>query len=107
MALVKVHWLDAVTSDQVTSAEEVTGTSRYCIHAVWTGGPLSGGLVALQGSVDGANWITLASVNFASPAFPASRFSWAIDMPVKYIRVELSALSGGTSPTISASVLAV
>lgn len=106
MALVKESWLDSVTADVASSVEEVTGMTAYCLHAVTTGGPLSAGVVDLQGSVDGVNWASLAAVNYATP-FPASRIVWVTGRPVKYIRVVLDGLSGGTSPTVTASVVAV
>jgi len=102
MAYVKTNWLNAATTTQTTASEEVTGTSRYGLQVSVTGSPSSLG-VLLQGSIDGTNWVSLASVSAAGTTWsnPDSAGS------VKYIRIDLQTLSGGSSPTVTASAIAV
>ncbi len=102
MAYVKSPWLDAVGTNQTTDPEEVTGTSRYGLQASVTGGPSSLG-IALQGSINGTNWITLATLSAAGTTWSNPESAG----PVRYIRLDLYSLSGGSSPTVTASVIAI
>lgn len=55
--------------------------------------------VALEGSHDGVTWVRFAT---ASGSTPAAGF---VDgRPVRHVRANLTALDGGTSPTVTATV---
>lgn len=55
--------------------------------------------VALEGSLDGTTWVAVATASGASPAavFVDAR-------PVRYVRANLTVLTGGTSPTVTATM---
>lgn len=59
-------------------------------------GSITSWTVALEGSLDGANWTTLITHNSS-----IGSTSWAVDKPVKFVRVNVSALSLNTAPSIS------
>lgn len=104
--LLKENWFNGVSTVQTSASEEVLGTNTYGLSMVCTGGP-TGGAVVLEGSLDGANWAELASFNIGSVG-AGPKLTWASDKPVKYIRLNLStALSGGSSPLLYASVIAI
>lgn len=113
MAFVRKNWLNAVTGATTTDAEEITGTGQYGLQFSTTGSPTSG-VITLQGSIDGTNWVTLQAMNVATDA--SGRIAWSLATvpggtatlrPVVYIRLDLSGLDGGSSPTLSASVIAI
>lgn len=104
----KPNWLDAVTATQVTAADDVTGTRYYGLQVNATGGPSLS--IAVEGSMNGTNWFKL--IDIVNPGDPSNAIKWSgapdvLTGPVKYVRLNLYALSGGTSPTVSASVVAV
>ncbi len=97
----KKNWLNAVTTPQVSNTEEVSDTIYYGLEVNTTGNP-SSALVILEGSIEGTNWVSIvaisgAGITYQNPVEPR---------PVKYLRVQLVSLSGGTSPSVSASVVA-
>lgn len=105
MPYVQQDWLDGSPSGATTDPVEVTGSTAYGLQMSVTGEPTSGAVI-LEGSIDGASWIELASVNIAL-AGTASRIVWAAGAPVREIRVRMTNLGGGSSPTLSASVIVV
>lgn len=106
MALVKANWLDgATTAGTVTDPEEVTGAVRFGLQTSTTGNPTSA-MVMLQGSIDGVQWFELERAD--SPVAELVGYgAGGNHAVVRYIRLRVEALSGGTSPTVSASVVAV
>ncbi len=105
MTLVKDAWLNAETVDDVYSTvEEVSGAIRFGLQISVTGSP-SGAGVKLQGSIDGSNWLDLTTATLSTP-FVGYGVA-ASHVVVKYIRLYLDQLSGGSSPTLTASVIAV
>ncbi|NJP24451.1 hypothetical protein FLW53_09565 [Microbispora sp. SCL1-1] len=104
MTLVKTNWLNAATSLQVTEPEEVPGATKLGLQVSASGNP-SSALVWLQGSIDGVNWHNLLGLDAAgSPKLGFVGTSTGV--VVRYVRLELSALTGGTSPAVSASLVA-
>lgn len=116
MQYVKVNWLNATSSTGPTDAEQVQGAKRYGILFVATGSPSSVNLI-LQGSLNGSDWFSVYSVNESRTGLltwndtststvgeplPDAR----TEGPVTYLRLNLVTLSGGTSPTVTASVIA-
>ena len=105
MSLVKHNWLDAETvQGTVTDPEEVTGATRFGLQISYTGAPSSVD-VELQGSIDGVNWVVLAQTGTNGALVGYGQGS--THGVVKYIRLLLDQLSGGSSPTVTASVVAV
>lgn len=114
MQYVKVDWLNAASSTGPTDVEQVQGAARYAIICTATGSPDQVN-VSLQGSLDGANWFTLVGANEGV----LDQFLWSDSTPgnsdvpyyktkgpVSYIRLNLTNLYGGTSPTVTASAIA-
>ena len=65
-------------------------------------GAITSWSVNLEGSLDNVNWTSIIthSSTIGSTA-------WSADKPVNFIRINVTALSLNTAPSISASVLAV
>lgn len=70
----------------------------HAIQVTTTGSP-STISVTVQGSLDGANWSTLGS------AITATGLTFIADSPVLFLRAVLGTLTGGTSPTVTVTVL--
>lgn len=75
--------------------------SKFTLQTLVTGGP-SGCTVNLEGSLDGANFAQLVQSTSTS-----GDMQFAVDKPVKYIRGNLTVLTGGTSPSVKAKACAV
>lgn len=77
-----------------------------CKHAlqVVLGGtvPATTAIVSLEGSLDGATPFQLAQWTKASQA--SGDIIFAIDKPVPFLRANLTSLSGGTAPTVTAYI---
>lgn len=105
-AFLKHHWFDAETvNNTYTSAEEVLGLSTFALEILVTGSP-SGCRVDLQGSIDGTNWLALPC-SFNISAGPWYGYFVSTVQPVRYVRLWLTGLTGGSSPTVTASVIGV
>lgn len=76
--------------------------SIHTLVRVLTGSPTSAN-VSLEGSHDGANWFTLASATTSS----AIEVAHGQQRAVRYVRANLTTLSGGTAPTVSATIASV
>jgi hypothetical protein len=105
-AFVMTNWLNSETTTVTTAAEDVLGLSTFALEAVVTGSPTDC-IVLLEGSVDGSDWlVSLTSFNIhSSPG--GSAYSTVVNKPVRYIRLRIDTLSGGSSPTVTASVVGV
>jgi hypothetical protein len=102
MQYVKVDWLNAADSTGATDPEWVQGATRYGIFRETTGSP-SSVVLRLEGSLDGSSWFNLMNMNELGT--PITK--WLDDVrPVSYVRLNLTDLSGGSSPTVTASVIA-
>jgi hypothetical protein len=102
MQYIKVDWLNAADSIGATDPEQVQGASRYGVQRVTTGSPSTVNLL-LQGSLDGSTWFTLLDLS----TLGTPMMVWSDDdRPVAFVRLNLGALSGGSSPTVTASVIA-
>lgn len=77
----------------------VPGTVTYAISVQTTGSPASFN-VNVEGTLDGTNWSSLGSIT-------AAGVSWQVDKPVSQIRANLTTLTGGTAPTVTAMIMAV
>lgn len=98
----RTNWLDAETVATETDAAEVSGATSYALQVARTGDPTSAD-VTLQGSIDGVTWSALG----AATGGASDQIVWVSDRPVKYIRLKLFGLTGGSFPSVSASVIAI
>ncbi len=58
--------------------------------------------VALEGSIDNATWVVLASHEFTAAEISAEQAMFhIIGKPVRWVRANLTVLTGGTLPTIT------
>lgn len=81
--------------------------SLFTMVVTTTGSPLpSAGSVDLEGSLDGMNWLTLASITINSGQSIFAVTSTGNDHRVRYIRANLSGLSGGAFTTATAWITA-
>lgn len=91
----------------VTGAGSVQALSRPCknvsMQVSFTGGSPTV-KVNLQGSIDGSNWFTLVSFDTGSSNVSGDVVG-AATITVLYLRANVATLSGGTSPTVTATVL--
>jgi hypothetical protein len=71
------------------------------------GAPTTHAVVKLEGSLDGNNWYQLIAGTTATGSTPVAATTAAAFLQAKYIRLNITtAMSGGTSPTLTAYVAA-
>lgn len=102
MATVMTNWLDAVNATGATDPIDVSGSLSYTLQATATGAPETAE-VSLEGSLDGVGYTILVLLSGLSGDV---QVSWAQNKPTKYMRLNVRAITGGTSPTITASAIA-
>jgi len=96
--------LNAVTTATASNPITMVPIRRCCgVQVVHTGSP-STVTLTLEGSLDGVNWFTLAT--WSSGSLSSGAIVWAADKPVSQVRANLGTLSGGTSPTVTALLVA-
>jgi hypothetical protein len=94
--------LDAVTATgagTVLDLHEVK--TNHTLQVIVTGGPASLN-VDLEGSLDGAAFVALASVSAVGGGLATTSGG-----PIRYLRAKLTALSGGSSPTVTAWIASI
>lgn len=95
--------LNAVTANgNGSTIDFVCARSNITVVVTATGAPAAG-TVTLQVSHDGVNWFATATTATAGATVTSGTLSngaW------RYARAVLSALSGGTSPTVTATLMA-
>src|SRR6185312_7027494 len=95
---VTVKW-SPLSATGVTAAMPLPyGFSKHTLQIVVTGSP-SGCTVNLDGSLDGAHWFDLSGGQTCT----SSTMFHVVSKPVAYVRGDLTALSGGSSPTVTIS----
>lgn len=111
-----MQYVKTVTFDSTgaTDPEFVQGAKRYGVVYTTTGSP-SGVALTLQGSLDGVTWFSLVSPTSEStikwsdagfnPTVNSDQSGWTKG-PVSYVRLNLTTLSGGSSPTVTANFIA-
>lgn len=107
--------LDAAISTGPGVAVDLNGTSNEFTLVVFTSGSPASFDVELQGSHDGSNWFSLdlsvgpsisvnsteyTNTNNNSGGQAASR----VKPHARYVRANLDTLTGGTSPTVTATI---
>ena len=97
--------LDAVTAN-VTGSVTKLGTvhSKLSMQVILTGAP-SGGIVTLQGSLDGVNFdTTTALATFTIGTDNSGDIKFVVDKPIMAYRCVLAGLTGGTNPSVTAVI---
>ena len=98
---VKFTSLNAVTATGAGIAHGVGNRTKLSYQVKTTGSPTSWS-VDLEGTIDGTNWVvmdTLASTD-------ATMIKTPINAGLFLVRLNLTALVGGTNPTVTGTVLA-
>lgn len=93
---------DALNAVGVTAPQSVEGAAKHTVMVTVSGAP-SACTVNLDGSLDGVHWFDLSGPQSAA----ANTMFHIVDKPVVYVRGNLSALSGGTSPGVTISYAGV
>lgn len=97
-----VKSLAAVTSTGAGTAVDFRVPARtVTIQTVVTGSPASVSCT-LQGSNDGATWVTVATSTSTT-----GDAQYSVDKPFRFFRANLGTLTGGTAPTVTAWVAGV
>ena len=89
----------ALSSATTTSAFDVSNAlpTQHTVLLVITGSPATC-TAKLQGSMDGTNWADLSG----SETCTSTTTFHVVNKPILNIRVNVTALTGGTSPTVTA-----
>ena len=95
--------LDGVISTGPSESIAIRKRAKdHTVQVTITGGPTSV-TVDLEGSLDNINWFQLATNPFDAGELAAGGTLFHVDeKTVRFIRVNLTVLSGGTSPTVTA-----
>lgn len=96
--------LNAVTTNQTGSSVDMAAANgTIAVQVITTGSPTTG-TVTLEVSMDGTNWVsTTATVTIAAAT---SNYLQALsNTAVRYARATLTALAGGTAPTVTAKIM--
>jgi len=92
--------LNAATATGPGAVKDLEGSFDF--HTIFvhsTGG--ASWSVTLEGSHDGVNWDAMATVTYSGNIDTMTPVSGLL---VRYVRANLISLTGGTSPTITASI---
>lgn len=76
--------------------------TEHSVEVVTTGAPATA-TVQLEGSLDGVNFFPVGTAQ----AMAAGGLFSVTGVPLRYAQVSLTALTGGTSPTVTCSYLGV
>lgn len=96
--------LDAAAATGASSSVKVGSTpAKHTVHATMGGTVVASAVtVDLEGSLDDATWFTLASHAFSAGEITAEQAMFhVVDKPVRYVRANLTTLTGGTDPTVT------
>lgn len=92
--------LTAATSTQAGTAKDLEDSvAVHTMIVTVTGSPTSVS-VNLEGSHDNVNWVNLTTYTSTSSGY----VSFDSQVRVRYVRANLTAITGGSSPTITASI---
>lgn len=92
--------LDAVTANTNGVAKDLEGTFRTHSLFVFVTGDPTHYTVGLQGSHDGIHWTGGPGINDGG----STAYVTTDDHLYRYVRANLSNLSGGSSPTVTATI---
>ncbi len=93
-----VNGFNGLSAPSASIPHWIFGATTGGCQVVCTGSPTTA-LVAMEGSLDGTNWTLLAELNCA----PSGAIFEFTVKSMAYVRARLKTLSGGTTPTVSAS----
>jgi hypothetical protein len=85
-----------------TAIGDGTVYRTFGLQVTATGSP-TGLVCRLEGSIDGTNYFTLATWDITAP-LTSGAIVFAVDKPVTKVRANLTTLSGGTAPTVTAYI---
>lgn len=79
------------------------GVQEHTVQVVITGAPTAV-TVALEASLnDGATWNSIGTQAFAAGDLTAGSLMYhVVDKPAQYVRMNVTVLTGGTAPTVTA-----
>lgn len=94
--------LNAVTSTGAGPIRDIGHVIKdHVFSASITGAP-SAVTVALEGSIDGTNFAAIDSHVFSAGELTATfALVTLVDLPVTFVRANLTTLTGGTAPTVT------
>ena len=95
VARVTFETLSSATTSTTFKVDQLT-PSKHTVQVIVTGGPATC-TISLDGSLDGGT--TFASLS-GSQTCTSNIVFHVVERPVDAVRINLSALSGGTSPTV-------
>ena len=96
--------LNAATATGAGSSQKVSQIPSQHTVAATMGGTVVATAVTvdLEGSIDDTTWFQLARHVFSAGEISAEAAMFhVIDKPVRYVRANLIALTGGTDPTVT------
>lgn len=97
--------LNAATATGAGSVHTVrTRPSQHTIAATLGGDVVAtAATVDLEGSLDNSTWFSLDSHAFNAAEITATSAMYhVVNRPVRYVRLNLTTLTGGTNPTVTA-----
>lgn len=97
--------LNAAAATGASSAQKVGQIpSAHTVQATMGGTVVATAVTLdLEGSLDNTTWFTLASHPFSAAEIVAEGAMFhVIDKPARYVRLNLTTLTGGTAPTVTA-----
>lgn len=94
--------LNAVTGNATGSSIDLGAAHRNVAFIVSTTGTPTGGTVTLEVSVDGTAWFTTATTAAVGSSVTMGTLQ---NTAVRFVRTNLTGLTGGTSPTVTAKVM--
>ena len=94
--------LSAVTATGAGNSKDIGHIiTNHVIQATITGAPTAV-TVDLEGSIDGANFASIDSHVFTAGELTATHaLVTLVDLPVTFVRANLTTLTGGTAPTVT------
>ena len=97
----EITMLNAVTGIGASDIKKLPAVMKdFAYQSTTTGSPTTATL-DLEGSLDGTTFSQLGTANHAT----SGTYTAVVDKPVLYVRLNLTALSGGSSPTVTAKLL--
>lgn len=102
---VQISSLTAVTSTGAGSVQDFSvPMSKFTVQTTFTGSPTAV-TVVLEGSLDNTFWYPLVGVAASAGELTAGGYAqFSADKPVRYLRANLTVLTGGTTPTVTAKI---
>jgi hypothetical protein len=90
--------LDAATAPGAGAVLDLQRVEKDFTVSTWAVGSPSSVTMTLQGSHDGTHWVNMGNLSVGDMFAAASGFL------VRFVRVNLTAISGGTSPAVTATI---